>query len=74
MKVETDSIWEDQVVKRWLDTIVKAGTKYSYKSAFKAYLDYAKLSPEQLIDEAVEDSKKDPRQRLLDTGRGMRKS
>jgi integrase len=63
VKVETDSIWEDQVVKRWLDTIVKAGTKYSYKSAFKAYLDYAKLSPEQLIDEAVEDSKKDPRQR-----------
>jgi integrase len=60
---KTESIWEDQVVKRWLDTIVKAGTKYSYKSAFKAYLEYTKLSPEQLIDEAVEDSLQDPRQR-----------
>jgi integrase len=63
MTVETDSIWEESTVKRWLDSIVKAGTKYSYKSAFKAYLEYTKLSPGQLIDEAVEDSKKDPRQR-----------
>jgi len=55
--------WEDPVVKRWLDSIVKSGTKYNYKSAFKVFLEYTKLSPTQLIDEAVEDSKKDPRQR-----------
>jgi len=57
------SLWEEPIVKRWLDSIVKEGTKYGYKCAFKAYMEYTKLSPEQLIDEAVEDSRKDPRQR-----------
>jgi integrase len=64
MEAKSDSIWwEDPIVKRWLDSIVKSGTKYNYKSAFKVFLEYTKLSPTQLIDEAVEDSKKDPRQR-----------
>jgi len=63
MMVETDSIWEESTVKRWMDSIVRPGTKYSYKSAFLRYLEYTKLAPSQLIDEAVEDSRKDPRQR-----------
>jgi integrase len=63
MEVLPESIWEDPVLKRWLDTIVKPGTKHNYKSAFKTYLEYTKLTPTQMIDEAVEDSKKDPRQR-----------
>jgi integrase/recombinase XerD len=42
---------------------MKSGTKYGYKSAFKAYAEYTKLSPSQMIDEAVEDLRKDPRQR-----------
>jgi integrase len=64
MDGKSDSIWwEDPIVKRWLDSIVKSGTKYNYKSAFKVFLEYTKLSPTQLIDEAVEDFKKDPRQR-----------
>ena len=54
-------LWQDPVVKRWLDTIVKAGTKYSYKSAFLRYSEYTKITPGQMIDEAVEDSKKDLR-------------
>jgi integrase len=58
-----NQVWEDPIVKRWLDSIVKSGTKYNYRSAFKVFLEYSKLSPSQLIDEAVEDSKKDPRQR-----------
>ena len=56
-------LWQDPVVKRWLDTIVKPGTKYSYKSAFLRYVEYSKITPSQMIDEAVEDSTKDPRQR-----------
>ncbi len=63
MKYQDSQIWEDQVLKRWLDTIVKPGTRANYQSAFKAYLEYTKITPSQMIDEAVEDSKKDPRQR-----------
>jgi integrase len=63
MKVKDASYWEDPVVKRWLDTIVKPGTKYSYKSAFLRYVEYSKITPSQMIDEAVEDGTKDPRQR-----------
>lgn len=63
MKYQDSQIWEDQVLKRWLDTIVKPSTKANYKSAFKAYLEYTKITPSQMIDEAVEDSKKDPRLR-----------
>lgn len=55
--------WEDPVLKRWFDTIVKQGTKYCYRTAFRAYAQYTGLSPSRLIDEALEDSKKDPRQR-----------
>jgi len=63
MNGQDENIWEDPVLKRWLDTIVKSSTKHNYKSAFKTYLEYTKISPGQMIDEAVEDSKKDPRQR-----------
>lgn len=58
-----DPLWTDPVVKRWLNSIVKAGTKYTYKSAFKTYVEYIKITPTEMIDEAVEDAKKDPRQR-----------
>jgi integrase/recombinase XerD len=64
MNPAKDSIyWEDPVLKRWFDTIMRQGTKYGYRSAFRVYTQYTKLSPGQMIDEAVEDSKKDPRQR-----------
>lgn len=58
-----DPLWSDPIVTRWLDTIVKPGTKYCYRSAFKVYHEYTKLTPTEMIDEAVEDGKKDPRQR-----------
>jgi len=63
MKVVDASYWEDPVLKRWFDTIVKSGTRDNYRSAFRAYAKYTGLTPSQMIDEAVEDSKKDPRQR-----------
>jgi integrase len=63
MKLKDSSYWEDPVLKRWFDTIVKSGTRDNYRSAFRAYAKYTGLAPSQMIDEAVEDSKKDPRQR-----------
>jgi len=63
MKVIDASYWEDPVLKRWFDTIVKPGTRDNYRSAFRAYAKYTGLTPSQMLDEAVEDSKKDPRQR-----------
>ena len=39
--------------------IVKDGTKYTYRTAFRAYQQYADMTATQLVDEAVEDSKKD---------------
>jgi site-specific recombinase XerD len=55
--------WEDPVLKRWLGTITKLGTKKAYKSAFRVYTVYTGLTPSQLIDEAIADSKRDPREK-----------
>jgi integrase/recombinase XerD len=63
MTVYDELYWQDQVLRRWLETIVKPATRYCYKTAFKAYSEYTKLTPSQMIDEAIEDSRKDPRQR-----------
>jgi integrase len=63
MKVKDASYWEDPVLKRWFDSIVKVGTRDNYRLAFRAYAKYTGLTPSQMIDEAVEDSKRDPRQR-----------
>jgi len=62
--VNVDSVdWEDPALKRWLGTIMKHGTRYCYKTAFRAYAQYTKLSASALIDEAIEDSRRDPRQK-----------
>jgi site-specific recombinase XerD len=62
--VKNDTVnWEDPVLKRWLGTMTKPGTKANYKTAFRAYTFYTGLTPSQLIDEAIEDSKRDPRQK-----------
>lgn len=61
--MEDSGIWEDPVVKRWLGTIAKKRTAYTYKSAFRAYLQYTRQTPSEMIDEAIEDSKQDPRHR-----------
>lgn len=62
--VKADSVnWEDPILKRWLGTITKPGTKYNYKTAFRAYVLYTGLTPSQLIEEAIVDSNRDPRQK-----------
>lgn len=64
MKKTQDTIlWEDPVLKRWLDTIMRPGTKYGYRSAFRVYTIFTKLSPAQMIDEAIADAKRDPREK-----------
>jgi hypothetical protein len=50
-------------LKRWLDTITKDKTRYCYKTAFRIYASFTGLTASTLIDEALADSKKDPRQR-----------
>lgn len=55
--------WDDPALKRWFDSITRQSTKYNYRSAFRAYAMFTGLSASALIDEALEDSKRDPRNR-----------
>jgi site-specific recombinase XerD len=55
--------WGDPALKRWLGTIARESTKYVYRSAFKAYAQFSGLSASALIDEALEDAKRDPREK-----------
>ncbi len=41
----------------------RKSTKKSYKSWFKCYIEFTGLTPSQLIDEALEDMKRDPREK-----------
>jgi site-specific recombinase XerD len=43
--------------------MTKAGTRYEYRTAFRAYTLYTGMTPSAMIDEAIEDSKRDPRQK-----------
>lgn len=61
--VEVSINWEDPALKRWLDSITRNSTKYGYKSAFKAYAYFTGMTASALIDEALADMKKDPRER-----------
>lgn len=51
--------WEDPYLNRWISSIRKDGTKSVYQSGFALYADFTKLSPKQMIDEAIEDQRKD---------------
>jgi len=55
--------WDSPYLKRWLGSITKAGTRAVYKSAYRMYSKYTEMTAEQLVDEALEDAKKDPRER-----------
>ena len=56
--------WEtDTAYQRWMGTITRKSTKKNYKSSFKTYMQFIKLTPSQLIDEALEDLKRDPREK-----------
>jgi len=60
----TDMIdWKDPPLVRWLGSITREGTKATYKSGFRLYAEYTGMTATQLIDEALEDQKKDPREK-----------
>ena len=46
-----------------MGTITRKSTKKSYRSWFKCYIEFTGLTPSQLIDEALEDLKRDPREK-----------
>ena len=55
--------FNNPILQRWTGTISKKSTRSSYKTAFRAYIKYAKKTPSVLIDEAIEDSMKDAREK-----------
>jgi len=61
--VEVSIDWEDPALKRWLDTITRSSTRYGYKTALKACAYFTCMTASGLIDEALADLKKDPRER-----------
>jgi len=64
MATKTQDVnWEDSILKRWLGNIVNKSTFYNSKSAFRLYSRFTGMTASQLIDEAIEDSRRDPRKR-----------
>lgn len=61
--VDVDVNWEDPALRRWLGSITRKGTKYGYKTAFRGYAYFTEMTASALIDEALADAKKDPRER-----------
>ncbi len=55
--------WEDPALQRWLGTIMKKGTKYNYRSAFRAYKAFTGMTASALVDEALEDAKRGPKEK-----------
>jgi len=58
-----DVDWSEAPLQRWLGSITRSSTKATYKSAFRLYRTFTGLTASQLIDEAIEDQKRDPRQK-----------
>jgi len=48
---------------RWINTIVRSNTRSNYTYAFKLYLEYTGKTAEELVDEAIEDQRRDPREK-----------
>lgn len=62
MKKDTVN-WNEEPLKKWLQTTTRKGTRATYKSAYRAYHQYTNTASTQLIDEAIQDARKDPRER-----------
>jgi site-specific recombinase XerD len=61
--VEADVNWEDPALTCWFGSILRDGTRYNYRTAFRAYALFTGISASALIDEALEDLRRDPRDR-----------
>ena len=63
MVKQNDPDWNDPALSRWLDPMTKYGTKALYRTAFRTYAKFTNMTASTLIDEALEDFKRDPRQK-----------
>ena len=64
ISLKNDTInWDDPILQRWIGAITNQSTMKNCKSAFRIYSQYTKKTATQLIDEAIEDSRRDPRQK-----------
>ena len=55
--------WDEAPLARWMGSIVKQNTIGAYKTSFKLYIQYAGLTPKQLLEEALQDQKRDVSER-----------
>jgi len=55
--------WSEPPLQRWLGTITRSGTRYQYRTAFRSYRQFTGMTAVELIDEAIEDARKDPREK-----------
>jgi len=55
--------WNEQPLVRWLGTVTRKNTLWAYKSAFRKYTEFTGMTATVLIDEAIEDLKRDIRDR-----------
>ena len=55
--------WNEPSLARWIGTITNPKTMKNCKSAFRIYAQFTGKTATQLIDEAIEDFKRDPRER-----------
>ena len=60
---QNDLDWRDPVLSRWLDPMTKYGTKALYRTAFRTYAKFTNMTASALIDEALEDFKRDHREK-----------
>ena len=58
-----DVDWNESPLQRWLGSITRDGTAKLYKTAFRRFSEHTGMTATQLIDEAIEDMKKDPREK-----------
>ena len=56
---EDKNNWDSPYLQRWLGNITRDSTKSIYRSHFRTYSEYAQLTPEEMIKEALEDNRKD---------------
>jgi hypothetical protein len=56
--------WSERPITRWLGSITRDTTQSVYKSAFRFYARYTGLTATQIIDEAIEDLRSDPREKM----------
>lgn len=55
--------WNEPPLARWMGTITKKSTRKSYRYAYRKFAQFIGKTATQLIDEAIVDSRKDPRQK-----------